>query len=215
MRSLLQKRWFRILGLVVVLAIPLAFLLSRAFGGFVRDVVAAPFLYLLWLGRLYVRTVPHALFWGALLLLGLGLAVTSMLVGAGGQIRRDRGSGQGEARRFYVGQVKQLTTHIEFAGRSEYFRNRLRGRLRSIVLQALDYGRGYREEEVERALNALEAPPEVRAFFADGKQRTRRSQVGGLLARVRARLRGGEVISASRVNLEGVVRFLEDRLEVR
>jgi hypothetical protein len=213
-RSLLKKRWFRLLILVLVLAIPLAFLLSRAFGGFVRDVVAAPFLYLLWLVRIYVRAVPHTLFWGGLLLLGMGLAVTSILVGAGGQGRRGRGSEEEEARQIYLGQVEQLTTHIQFAARSEYFRSRLSQRLGSILLQALDHGRRYREEEVEQALDALEAPPRVRAFFGDGKRVTQRSRAVGLLARLRARLRGGEVVPAPDVNLEDVVRFLEDRLEV-
>jgi hypothetical protein len=202
-------------ALVVLLAIPLAFLLSRVSGDFVRDVIAAPFLYLAWIGRVYVRTVPRTLFWGALLLFGLALALTNALTALGGS----GGEGTNYAQdaifeQSYTGPVRQLRSQIRYASRSTYFRRRLAQRMGRLILKSLDVEEPYGRAKVERGLEALDAPPEIREFLREGGRLISPSQPVGLITWLRRRLHGGEVFEAPSPELERVVRFLEERLEV-
>lgn len=216
MIGVLKKRGFRLAALIALLAVPLALLLFRVFGGFVRDVVAVPFLYVIWFGRLYLRAVPQTLFWGALLLFGLVSAITSLLVGFGGTGKSGEESGEQEAfDLIYPGQVRQLASQIRFAGRSSYFKIRLAQRLRALVLVSLDRGAGYTPGEMERALDELDAPAQIRAFFQEEKRLTLLSRPMGLLDRLKVLFSGGNVKAAgiSRADLERVVQFLEDRVE--
>jgi hypothetical protein len=209
------KRWVWLVVLVLLLAIPLALLLSRVSGGLVRDAVAVPMLYLAWIGRLYLRTVPQALFWGALLLFGLVVAITNVLV-AVGDLRGRRDGRRGERALGYVGTgpVKQLASQVRFAARSAYFRRRLAQRLGRLILRSLDYGERYRRAQVERGLDALDAPPNVRAFLREGEDLIAPSRPVGLVARLRHRLWGGQGEGAPNPDLEQVIEFLENRLEV-
>ncbi len=208
------KRPLWLLALVVLLAVPLAFLLSRTFGVVVRDIVAVPILYLGWIGRLYLRTVPQALFWGALLLFGLVLAITNVLIALGGLGEGERGYQQGMGvNQVYIGRVKELTSQIHFAARSAYFRRRLAQRLGRLILKSLDYEEPYGPAKVEQGLEALDAPPEVRAFLQEGEQLISPSRPG-LIVWLRRRLRGRQEVGAPDLELERVVQFLEERLEV-
>jgi hypothetical protein len=211
--SLKRKRLW-LLALVLLLAVPLAFLLSRVFGGFVRDVVAVPILYLVWLGQLYLGIVPRVFFWGAFLLFGLALAITSMLVSPDGP-GTDSGGAQRAAEIEYVtpGHVEQLASHINFVTRSTYFRRRLAQRLGRLMLQSLGYGEQYGPSRLERGLDALDAPPEIRAFLREGRQLILPSRPAGIIAWLTRLLQGPERPSASGLALEHTVRFLEDRLE--
>lgn len=213
--SLELKRRVWLVVLVVLLAIPLALLLSRVSGGLVVDVIVAPFVYLAWIGRLYLRTVPPTLFWGALLAFGLVLAVINILIAVGGARGRETGHREGSAvDQAYAGQVRQLTSQIHFAARSAYFRRRLAQRLGEVVLRSMDYEGPYGRVHVERGLEALDAPPDVRAFLLEGEQLMSSSRPTGLIAWLKRRLRRREGPNSSVAELERVVRFLEDRLEV-
>jgi len=175
-----------------------------------------PFLYVIWFGRLYLRAVPRTLFWGALLLFGLGLAITSLLVGTAGAGKGGEESEEREAfGLIYPGRVRQLASQIHFAGRSPYFKIRLAQRLRALVLESLDRGSRHTPVEFERALDELDAPPRIRAFLQEEKRLTSLSRSVGLLNRLKARFLGGSGKAAgiSRADLEHVVQFLEDRVE--
>ena len=209
------KRRLGIVVLVVLLAIPLTLLLSQVSGEFVRDVVAAPFLYLAWIGRLYVRTIPRPLFWGALLLFGLALALTNALTALGGLAEGGLGSTPDDVfEGSYTGQVKHLRSQIRYAARSTYFRRRLSQRLGRLILRSLDVEEPYGRAKVEQGLDALDAPPEVRAFLREGGRLISPSQPIGLIAWLKRRLRGTNGTEAPSPELEHVVQFLEERLEV-
>lgn len=213
--SLDRKQRFWLVILVVLLAIPLALLLARFSGGFVRDVITAPFVYLAWIGRLYLRTVPPALFWGALLVFGFALAAINILVAVGGVGRRETGYQEGSALdQPYSSPVERLTSQIHYAGRSAYFTRRLAQRLGEVILRSLDYEEPYGRTQIERALETLDAPPDIRAFLCEGEALISRSRRVGLLAWLKRRLQGRETSRAPIAKLERVVRFLEERLEV-
>jgi len=211
---LLKRKRLWLVVLVLLLAIPLAFLLSRVFGGFVRDIVAVPILYLIWIGRLYLGLVPRVFFWGAFVLFGLVLAISSILVSPGDPGGEGSGSEQGaETDRAYTGQVERLTSHINFAARSTYFRRRLAQRLGRLLLQSMGYGERFRLSQVERGLDVLDAPPEIRAFLHEGEHLISPSHPAGLLSWLKRLFQGAKETDASDLVLEQTVEFLEDRLE--
>lgn len=207
------KNRLKLAGLVVLLAIPVAWLIARFLGDFVRDALALPFLYLSWIGRVYVRTVPRTLFWGALLLFGVALAVTNVVIALGKEGGRDPEMDL-ELHPGYADAVQQLTTQIRFAGRSLYFRRSLAKRLGRLILRSRDSGDQYRPAEIQRALRDLDAPPTVHRFFQDGEALEPPSGRARWLSWLRRRLWAQEELYAPPEDLEDVIRFLENRLEV-
>jgi len=211
-KAALRNR-LKLAGLIVLLAMPVAWLIARFFGGFVREALAVPFLYLTWIVRVYVRTVPRTLFWGALLLFGVALAVTNVVIALGRDGRHDPNADL-ERHPDYADTVQQLTSQIRFAGRSIYFRRSLAKRLGRLVLTSRDSEDSYRAGEIRRALRALDAPPTVHEFFHDGDDLVPSSRRARWLIWFRRRLWAQEHRYAPPDDLEAVIRFLEDRLEV-
>jgi len=209
----LQKR-LGVLALVVGLAIPLALILSRAIGGFVRDLVVVPFLYLAWMGQLYVRAIPQILFWGALLLFGLLLVLANVLFA-----RRDGDKGARDSRGPErvpgpdASPVRKLAAQIHSGGRSRYFRAALAQRLGMLVLEVLDEGEDAGQGDTQRRLDGLEMPQGVRAFLAEGERPIWQHQSGGLLAWLRGRLQRGSEKKGRLEAVEQTVRYLEERME--
>jgi hypothetical protein len=203
----------KLLALAVLLAVPVALLIGRFFGGFVREALAVPFLYLSWIARVYARTVPRSLLWGALLLFGVALAVTNVVVVLG----RDKGYRSEAALELesgYADTVEQLRSQIRFAGRSLYFRRSLAKRLGRLVLRSRDHGDQYRPAEMHHVLHDLDAPPAVHQFFRESENLTEPTRGAGWRIWV-GRLLGihrGEYAPPD--DLGDVIAFLEDRLEV-
>lgn len=200
-------------AVVLLLAIPLALLLSRAFGEFVREAVVIPFSYLFWILRLYFRSIPPLLFWGALLLFGLLIAVTSLASYIPGGQTEEAGEAMEELE--YPGRVQRLTKHIHMAARSDYFRQRLAQRLSELVVEELTYSEKYTLEQVEQGLDALDTPPEVREFLERDIRTLSLSRSDGLIARLVHRLWGRAEPRGFNAELERVVQFLGDRLGVQ
>ena len=208
-----MRNRLKLIGLIVLLAMPVAWLVARFFGGFVREALAVPFLYLAWIVRVYVRTVPRTLFWGALLLFGVALAVTNVVIALGRDGRLDS-SADLERHSGYADTVQQLTSQIRFAGRSLYFRRSLAKRLGRLILRSRDNGDPCRPAEIQRALLDLDAPPTVHEFFRDGEDGVSLSGRARWIIWLRRRLGAQEERYAPPDDLEDVIRFLEDRLEV-
>lgn len=213
MSSTLKGRLI-LLALVSLLAIPLAVMLSRTVGGLVHDLVALPFLYLAWIGRLYLRAVPRVLFWGALLLFGLALIVADVLIATSKRKRNERRYRHTDhAAVSQRGPVSRLAGLVHAAPRSAYLRGELARRLGELALQAAD-DREYRpRSDIDGALDELGAPPEVRAFLRQGQGPLLQFQRGGLIARLRQRFRAARARDGVCDDLERTVRYLEDRLE--
>ena len=208
------KSRLRLTVLVIMLAFPIALLLAWLRDGAIRDLIALPFLYMAWLARVYVRSVPRPLFWGGLLIFGVVLAVINVLTA----LHRRRGDDDpvldAELRPDYRGKVRQLTSQIRFAARSLYFKRSLAKRLGRLILESRDYGGQYQPAELGRTLDALGASEDVRRFFEDGEELVPSSRRAGVLLWFQRRLRSRDRASAPPSDLEKVVQFLEDRLEV-
>lgn len=213
--SRLGKRWFGLVALILLLAVPLALVLSRAFGTVVRDLVAVPLLYVAWLGRLYVRTVPRAFLWAGLLLFGFLLAVVSGLAAASDRGKRRPHPGCGtKTTGPYDAPVRRLVLQIQAAERSAYSRKRLGRRLGGLALQVLGHREQYRLAEIDRRLDALEAPAEIRRVVAWADQRSPPAARHGFVARLWFRLTG--VANKKTMvydEVEQAVECLEEQLE--
>ncbi len=208
------RRWVGLAALIALLAVPLAFVLSQVFGGVVEELVTTPFLYLAWIGRLYLRTVPRILFWGGLLVFGLGLAAASILIPSMRRGRAEGGGGRRDERGAdQLGAIRQLASRIRFAARSPYFRERLAQRMSVLALQIFDERDAGRRGEIERVLDELDAPPEVRAFFREGEGLAAQPSRGGLIFRLRQLVRGPGGRDARYDALEHAVHWLEDQME--
>lgn len=210
----LSKERLGLVALVLLLAVPLALILSHAIGGFVRELVVVPFLYITWMVRLYLQAIPQILFWGALLLFGFILVVADVLLA-----RRDREEGDGGYRgRDRVatpnaGPVRRLAGQIQVTSGSRYFRAALAQRLGMLTLEVLDDRGDMSQGDIQRRLDALDMPPEVRAFLAEGERPIWQHQHGGLLSWFRRRWRRGGEKGGRFAAIEQTVRYLEERLE--
>ncbi len=201
-------------GLILLLTIPVALLLSYAAGGIVRDLLVWPFLYLTWGVRLYVRTVPQALFWGGLLFFGLALLIADVLL-AGRRAGRSDIERPTKAKPDtpYDGPVSRLADQIRNAARSAYFRGTLARDLGKLALQIEGDGEARRRENTQRGLDDLEAPADVMAFLQEGVRPISLHWRGGLIALLRRRLRRRRGDEAPPGDLRRTVRYLEDRVE--
>ena len=208
------RKWLRLVFLVLLVATPLVIVLSWLSESFVRDAIAVPLLYAAWIVRLYLRTVPRTLFWGALLIFGVALAATNVLAALGSRVGRDRPArGLAGIDSGYSGKVTRLTSQIRFAARSAYFKRQLARRLGRLILRSLEHEGPYSPEEVERGLDALDAPPEIRAFLREADEQAHCSQPAGFIAWLRERLRRRGGVGIREPDLDEIVEFLEDRLE--
>jgi hypothetical protein len=192
-----------ILGLVVLLAIPLALVLRDV----VREMVLTPLLYVLWFASLLLRAIHQAVFWGMLLVIVLSLAVTSLtrrekLV----QKARDVEPG-------YPGRVRTWAQLIHLMERGDYSRWYVAQRLRRLILEILAYHEHVGIEQIKQYLKtgALDISPEVQACLQAGLEFSRSHR---LLSRIWYRLRPSRWASPAELDLESVVQFLEDQLKV-
>lgn len=209
------KRWTGLMALILLLAVPLALVLSRALGTVVRDLVAVPLLYAAWLGRLYARAVPRIFLWAGLLLFGFLLAIVSGLAAAG-----DRGKRRPRLRRGtkttgpYDAPVGRLALQIQAAERSAYSRKRLARRLGGLALQVLGHRELYRLAEIDRRLDALDAPLEIRRLVAWADHGSSPAARLGFLAQLWNRLTS--VVNNEKMvhdEVERAVECLEEELE--
>jgi hypothetical protein len=218
-----------LVGLILLLTVPLALLLH----GFVREVVAVVILYFLWIGDLIFKTFPQSFFWALFLILALVIAGSSLV---GGRQRIWQGR---EVEVVREGRVRVLARWIQRAGRGAYFRWNLAHHLGDLTLEALAYREGNSPEQMRELLRSgeLDVPPEIRAYLQAGSmpwgqsfERYRRdsgvwarpgagtasgfARLTGVLSSLGRRLRPGARSSMLDLDPEGVVRFLEDQLEV-
>jgi energy-coupling factor transporter transmembrane protein EcfT len=207
--------------LLLVIALLLMIALMLALRGFVRQVVVIPLSYVLWFGGLLLRSIPQALLWVWLLLIVLLLATKSLRSDRKptAEMREEPGYPSRERVTFWLIQVYQA--------QGDYFRTRLADSLRQLTLGMLAHQEGLTRWQVEQRLESeeLDLPPEIRTFLR-AKREPNVSTLAGLLTRLQNRLRNaanvlstrgrspGRVSSSDR-DLESVVRFLEDRLDIK
>jgi hypothetical protein len=193
------------IGLVLLLTV----LLVSALRDVVREVIVIPLLYVLWMGRLLLRSVPQALFWFAFVIVACFLALGSLVRGKGPPPEPH------SAGRRFPGQVSVWAKWIRLMAGGGYTGWYFGQHVEKLIVAVLAYRERLNTRETRRRIKAgdLEVPPEVQAYFGILLMPLRRRWPLGLLARFRLRPRRGAQ-GAPPGGLERVVGFLEDQLEV-
>jgi hypothetical protein len=198
-----KRLWF--LGLILVLAIPLVWVLKD----FAREAIATPLLYVLWIGDLFFQSIPQVLFWT--------LFLASALIVAGRSLIRGKKPAQQEREVETVrkGQVQVLTRWLHLAAQEDYFEWRLArhlGELTSAVLAQRERTAIARTRQHLRD-GELDLPSEVQDYLQTGLTVTF-SKSGSPFSRLLLRLRSRTHTTELDPGPENVVQFLENQLEV-
>jgi hypothetical protein len=149
----------------------LAALLTLVLRDFMRESVVVPFLYGLWIARLYVESLPQTLFWVLLIIAALIIAGGS-LIGRSKPRAKARAI-EGEP----TGRVTQWAMRIRLGNQGEYFRARLARRLGQLALATLAHREHRTLEEIREALESgeFDGPKEIAAYLQAGLARDRSS----------------------------------------
>ena len=200
-----MRRRLVLIGLVLLLAIPLALVL----GGFARTAVVVPILYILWLGDLVLKSIPQVLFWALLLSIALLVSMRSLVKSQSARPPVH------EVALDHPGQVEVWAKRIDAMTRGGYYEQLLAQHLGGLFLAALAYRERISRREVRQRLEAgeLDVPSEIQAYLQAGLGWESPRPLG-LFARLMRRLRSDAHTSPLDLDPERVVGFLERRLDI-
>jgi hypothetical protein len=199
----MRRRWL-IVGAGILLAVTLGWASVRLTGG----ALSAAFWYLLWHANLQLKSIPQDAFWALFLCLSAALAVASLFG------RRMARLDEAELPALSKGLVRPLAHSIRRAREAHYFRWRLARQLSALIVEAIDTsgqsGVGSRRQWWMK--NSQNVPPEIRGYVEaalwGGFWRP-----AGTMPHWRRALSPGQARFPIDLDLETVVRFLEDQVE--
>jgi hypothetical protein len=197
------RPWLWLSALVLLLTVLLTSLLQDV----ARDWVALPLARTLRIGNLLLGTVPQVVFWVLLLVIGSSIAMRSLME------RKERPPSVERAQVVYPGEVRTLLRWVQRESESVYFRQRLAYRLARLATELQAYRQKRASGRFGRRLDGLDAPPEVRAYLQVGMTLSPSGNLG-LVSRFTRWLRSRRRVFSLDSDLEHVVQFLEDQLEV-
>lgn len=197
------RPWLWLSAFVLLLTVLLTFLLQNV----ARDLVALPLIRTLRIGNLVLAAVPQVVFWVLLLVIGVSIAARSLME------RRERFPSPDPALVVYPGRVRTLLLWVQREAGSIYFRQRLAYHLARLATELQAFRQKRTPGRFVWRLDGLDAPPEVRAYLQAGMTPSTLSAPGPLSRFVRW-LRLQRAVASRNFDLERVVQFLEDQLEV-
>ncbi len=191
-------------ALVVLLTIPLTLLLWNV----ARDVILVPLLYVLWVGRIIFRAIPQLLLWIVFLTIALLFALGSLTKHKqpAREIRDESVPNPGQvwvwARRIYLMERRSFSRW--------YFAQHLH----QLILKVLAHRERVEIRQIKQHLQTgeLDVPPEIRAYLWIALARTYTRPT--FWSRLRRRLPLGTQSIAPDLDLEDVVQFLEEQLDI-
>jgi hypothetical protein len=217
--------------MLALLLLPLVFLvatLTLVLRGWVRDAIVTPILFILWLGGLLIRSTPQWVFWGVFLVVALLILAKSLGTGKRPDQNVDRaepGHPQRERVLFWAKQIRWKARDLSPRGNGEP--------LRRLVLEMMAFQERLSLTEVEQRLESgeLDVPLTIRTYlqyrlilkpsepvsfwgvlrhrWADFGRRAH-DLISGL-----TQARSHTQVSPFDDEVESVVQFLEDRLEIK
>ncbi len=203
--ELIKRFWW-----VVPLGLPLSVLLVFGLRDFVRDVLALPLSYTLWLFELIFRSIPQVWCWAGLLVAALMIALRSLE-----RKRRPPVAAPPQVPRVPPGHIAIWEERITMLMEGKYSRHRFGYFIGKLILDVLSLEEDLGIRDVERRLEGgeLELPPTVQQYlFARLKPGLGRTR-SNLWMRLKQWL-GLEKPLPAQVNaeLESVIKFLEDQI---
>ncbi len=172
-------------------------LLAAYLSDIVRNLLAGPLGYALYLAGLLLRSVPQALFLGALIALGVFIAFNS--IGGRGD---DPGLPPGRARPDHRhSRMRVWTYYLSQFGRSDYAQEKMTLEMRALILSSLAVLERSTPMEIERRIinGSLDAPAEVADLVLASRSRAGsapRSRLTRIAEELRERI-SGRILSDS------------------
>lgn len=202
-----RKRRLALLALILLLTAVLVSVLYNP----MREALAP------WLARAYgtistyYRMIPQPVLWLVAVGLGVLVAVKSLML-------NERLSLVERLSPASMGRVQTLRLWVRQAATEVYFDRRLAMRLGKLALQIQSHTSGHKDPSgpMRRRLESLELPPHVLEYMRSGLEPmiTDRPRSFGL-SFLAALFQRPEIHPAPHVDLEEIVRLLEDQLEVQ
>jgi hypothetical protein len=152
----MKNQWLS-LALVLLLAAILAFMVQDI----INQVLVKPLLYLFWVGRLILATLPQSLIWGVFLLGAVLITWANLFK------RRRRGLRSPIRKAQPSGRVETWLKLIQQAQHETYYKWQLAQQLRKLTLGALAHDERLTRHEIRQRLatNALALPPDIQAYL--------------------------------------------------
>lgn len=208
--------------LIAILAIILMLAIAAGLQNFVREAIAIPLSYILWLGDIIFQTIPQGTLLALLLIIILYIGLRSL--SAEKKVKRVEKLYEAEPPgrnrvSFWISQVHMLRG-------TTFARDRFSYILTKLVLDVLAHDQRLTRLQLEDAIEdgQLDVPLELKVFVLSRQQVTSYSS-GGFLARLaraltqfwqKARYRpASSQASIDQANLEKTIQYLEQQLEIK
>ena len=223
----------RILALLLLPIVFLVAALTLALRDWVRDAIVTPILFILWLGGLLIKSTPQWVFWAVFLAMALLILANSMGTGK----RPDQNVGKAELGYPRRARVSFWAIQVHRQARGDSSPTSRAEPLRRLVLEVMAFQERLSLREVEQRLEfgELAVPPVILAYLQNrlaaelftpssfwGMLKSRWADFRVLAGRRAHALISGltQTRSAAQPSpfdgeLESVVQFLEDRLEIK
>jgi len=205
--GLLKRFWW-----VLLVGLPLVVLLMFGLRDFVRETLAPPLSYMIWLVGIIFQTIPQIWFWTGLLIVVLIIAMRSL-----DRERRPSPAAPGKSPFPARGRINVWAERVNMLLTGKYSRNRFGYFIGKLILDVMAHEERLSYKDVERRLEQSEAdvPPAVRDYLLS---RLRPAYAGvrpSFFTRLK-RFLGLEkpLMAQLHAELETVITFLEDQLEV-
>ena len=201
----MSRRLLLLMAIILALTVPLALL----FRDFVRDVFLVELLRMFWGARLLYESLPQLPLWVLLLVILVVIAVKSLVRRSGVAQKQIQPEAEPQ------GQVRVLARWIERASRGEYFRWSLAQHLGGPAWEIMAQREHTAPAQLKERMSAgnLDLPPVVEDYLQPDRL-PRHSAVTGFVAAIRIRLGMAGLSPAPNPDLETVIEFLEDQMQV-
>jgi len=192
-----------VIGIVALILVGLLVVLLLS--DFVRETVAIPIWYLVWLGGLVIRSLPQQLLWGVFVVVSFLIVFVSLSQVSDSEQDQEEASS-------HTGPVLDQLSTLRRLGKGVYFRWRLAHDLRQRVIDILAYTERISPEEMEERLmdGGYEVPDVVEQLLIAGLP----SGLPGPISLTDRLFRPGRATAHLNVDFDAVIRFLETKLEI-
>lgn len=157
----MKKRLQSLSWMVVLLAVVLAAYFLR---GFIREAVVEPLFFLYWVMQILYASLPQALLWGALILIGLYIGVSTLL--RPGFFKAPNES----LRAVYRGRVETWSRWIALAREGNYYRDRLANELTGLAAETISFHEQSDPQRIRKRIRSgdIDLPAHLSGFFKSG-----------------------------------------------
>ena len=193
----MKRKLLPVLGILLI-----AGLLTLILQNHTRQLIS-PLLFMLWIGRLLLESIPQAVIWGIFIALALLIAGRSLL---------GRRAIQRSVRPTIAaspGRIQNWARLIEQAEQDAYYQWQLAQSLRELIMAVLAHHERLSPKEIRERLadNTLDLPPELQAYLQASM--TSFSHLLGPKPRFRSRAQSTPL----ELDPEQITMFLEEKLD--